>query len=165
MKSKKYIISGNEEKKLIEINKLLIEEEYDKVIEQSVKAIDSYPDQNFFYIMLSLAKLQIGNTEEALKIITDAENIFPGEFEILFQTAKVYEEMKQDDKAEEYFKMSFKATPEDYFEARSDCMNDLGAMKYYQGNEDEAIKCWEKAIEINPDNASAISNLHHVLFD
>lgn len=115
--------------------------------------------------MLSLANLQTGNTEEALKILKDAENIFPGEYEILFHIAKVYEEMKQDDKAEEYYKMSFELTPEEYDEARSDCMNDLGAMKYFQGKEDEAIECWEKALEINPGNVNAKSNLYGIPYD
>lgn len=158
-------ISKNEISSFDKINKALEKEKFDEVIELSKKAIKKFPKQVLFYTVHSIGYSQKGNTDEALIILSDALKIFPGNYEILYQTAKVFEDTEQYDKAEEYFNKSFKATPENNHEAKSDCMNELGVIMFNQGKETKAIKYWEKALELNPDNSNAKLNLYENLLD
>lgn len=144
---------------LAHLDNLLQSENFTKVIEETEKAIVDYPDNRFFYILNSIAHSQINQKEEALSILKQAEEKFPTDYEVLFQLAKIYEDISDFPNAEEYYKKSYDLTPKKYKDARSDCLNDLGALNWELNSRDEAIVYWKRAVKEYPKNTKALANL------
>lgn len=58
-----------------------------------------YPEQPMFHVTHSIAYSQTSNSAKAFEILNEAEKKFPDHYEILFQKAKIYEDMHEFDKA------------------------------------------------------------------
>jgi len=144
---------------LAKINKLLMDGNYKKVIEETEKAIIKYPGNRFFYIMKSIAHSQINQKEEALMTLKQAEEKFPTDYEIPFQLAKIFEDYRDYPNAEIHYRKSYDLTPKKYKDARSDCLNDLGALFWELNLRDTALEYWELAIKEYPKNKKAKDNL------
>jgi tetratricopeptide (TPR) repeat protein len=144
---------------LAQLDLLLIGGNYKKVIEETEKAIIKYPGNSFFYIMKSIAHSQIGQKDEALKTLKQAEEKFPPDYEILFQLAKIYEDLRDYPNAEKYYRKSYDLTPKKFKDARSDCLNDLGALNWGFNFRDVALVYWRLAIKEYPKNIKAKENL------
>ncbi|MBS1517923.1 MAG: tetratricopeptide repeat protein [Bacteroidetes bacterium] len=154
-----------ENNRLIKLDKLLIDGKYKQVIREAGVAIKKFPRQPFFYTILSIAHSQLGESKEAFNILKNSEKQFPGDYEVLFQLAKVCEDLSRFDEAEKYYYKSFDCTPPEYKDARSDCLNDIGALKCRLGNDEEAIDLWERALEIDPSNEKASANINYISTD
>lgn len=151
-----------ENEKLISLDNLLMKGEFKKVISNANKYIMEYPEQVFFYTILSIAYSQLGETQKALDILKNAEKNFSDNYELLFQMGKIYEDLADYESAVKYYYRSLEATPESYKEARADCLNDIGALKYNLGSEEEAIELWNKALKIDPAHEKAKYNLRQM---
>ena len=145
-------------KKLLEVQKLLIDGKYQKVIKETESARKIYPNNFFFFTIGSIALSETGKTEEAKKLLLKAKKKFPNENEVFYQLAKVYEDCAEYEKAEKAYINSYEATPEKYNVARSDCLNDLGALYWTLNRREEALEQWKLALLENPDNIKAQDN-------
>lgn len=154
-------MKDNEEvvKKLIHLNKLLLDGKYKKVISEGQKLIKKFDDQPYFHIVQALAYSQMEEPEKGLEILLEAEKKFKNSYEIEFQIAKMYEFLEDYDNAIYYFYKSLKSTPEKYKDARADCLNDLAVLHSELGLEEKAIELWKEAIEIDPAHELAKENL------
>lgn len=98
--------------------------------------------------------VDLENTSKALEIITEGRKEFPKSYSLLIDEANIY--YKKDDNAtfkkrlEEAIKMN-PTEPTLYY--------NVGVMNMNQKNIDEAIKYFEKAIELQPDYADAYNNI------
>ena len=151
-----------EEKKLLKLHGYLKKGDFKKVITDAGKFIKEHPDQPFFHTIISVAYLYTGDVKSALDILRAAEKKFPDDYQILFHLAKVYEEIPDFGKAVSYFTRSFDATPEEYRDARSDCLNDIGVIQYRLGFKEEAANSWKKALATDPANYKAKDNLNMI---
>ena len=110
---------------LYQISRLLEKKKYDAVIIEGRKALADYPNDEHFYMVVAIACTEEGDFKAALDILEKAESRFPDDYQILFQLGKVYYGLWNLDASEHYYQESYDATPEDYTEARSDCLNEL----------------------------------------
>ena len=132
---------------------------YLQVIQEGGKARNKYPENFFFYTIPSIAYSCISRFEDAIQLLKEAEQKFPDSYEVLYQLARSYEDIEEYDEAEKYFKKSYEVTPEAYNDARSDCLNDLGAIYWEMRRKQEAIESWKLALIEDPKNSSAQNNL------
>jgi len=147
-----------EMKKLLELQNLLNDGKYSDVIKEAEKLRKIYSHNFFFFTIASIALSETGKTEEAKKLLLKAENKFPNEYEVHFQLAKVYEECEEYEKAEAAYKKSYEVTPEEYNDARADCLNDLGALYWSLRRKEEAVEQWKLALLEDPNNIKAQNN-------
>lgn len=148
-----------ESKILAQLDNLLVNGDFEKIIAESEKAIINYPDNRFFYIMNSIAHSQINQKKKALEILKKAEEKFPIDYEVLFQLAKLYEDLKDFLSAEKYYKKSYELTPKEFKDARSDCLNNIGALYWELNLRDTALEYWQLAVKEYPKNTKAVANL------
>ena len=132
---------------------------FDSVITEGKKFILEFPDTVFLYVCVSVAYIESERIEEAIAFLKDAEKKFPDNYDILFQLAKAYEKNLELKKAIKYYYKSFDATPEENKKMRADCYNDIGAVLFQSGKEEEAIKVWEEGLVIDPANTLLKNNL------
>ena len=69
--------------------------------------------------------------------------------QILFQLAKLYEDKLDYKNAIKYLYKSFDVTPPEKRRGRADCYNDIGAILFRQGKEEEALKLWKQALVLS----------------
>jgi len=147
----------------IYISELFYKRKFKKVISEFEKLTkDDKENYPLIQVALAIAHSEIGEKEISLDILLSAEKKFEDHFEIEFQIAKIYEDMKNFEQSMNYLEKSYLSTPEENKSARSDCLNDLGAIYYNQGNKSRGLEFWKKAVEINPANKVAKGN---ILFD
>lgn len=147
-----------EVKKLLEVQNLLADGKYQKVIKETASARRMYPDNSSFFIVGSIALSETGKTEEAKTLLLKAEKKFPNECEVYYQLALVYEDCEEYEKAEEAYKKTYEVIPEKYSDLRSDCLNDLGTLYWSLNRKEEALEQWKLALMENPDNINAQNN-------
>jgi tetratricopeptide (TPR) repeat protein len=97
----------------------------------------------------------LGQTEKALGYYEDLLQEQPDDADLVFNLGLLYEEMEQYDKAIANFMKAFELNPTD-IEAILHC-----AQVYLEIKQDnvKAVECYEKALEINPDNPGILNNL------
>jgi tetratricopeptide (TPR) repeat protein len=139
----------------------LISGNFGIVIEETEKAILKYPGNRFFYILNSVAHLQINQNNQALQILKLAEEKFPKDYEVFFHLAKIHEELNDYPNAEKYYRKSYELTPHKFKDARSDCLNDLGALYWEINFRDKALEYWQLSVNENPKNTKAKMNLEN----
>lgn len=138
---------------------------FDSVIKEGKKFIAEFPDTIFLYICIAVAYIESERFEDAITFLKEAEKKFPDNFEILFQLAKAYEKDHDLVKAIQYYYKSFDATPAENKKARSDCYNDIGAILFSLGKEEEAAKVWKEGLVIDPANTLLKDNLNQSISD
>lgn len=148
----------NQIKNLLEIQQLLIEGKFKKVIKEAAISRQKFPNIYFYYTMGSIALSFEGRDREALKLINKAAKKFPDEYEVQYQLAKILEENNEYSKAEQAFKKSYELTPVEYNDARADCLNDLGVLYWGLRRRDEALEQWRLALIEYPTHTNANNN-------
>ncbi|CAI8415085.1 MAG: Beta-barrel assembly-enhancing protease [Flavobacterium sp. SCGC AAA160-P02] len=101
-----------------------------------------------------------GKTEEALKAVEEARNIYPNDINLILTQGELYLQLKQMDKFAESMELAIKLDPTDprlFF--------NLGVISFNRGNIEEAKKNYLKAIELKEDYAAAYINLASVILD
>ncbi len=147
-----------EVEKLLEIQSLLNDGEFQKVIDETKNARAKYPNNFFFFTIASIALSSVGKKTEGLNLLKTAVKRFPDEYEVHYHLGKTYEELEQYQEAEAAFKRSYELTPGNYTDARSDCLNDLGIIYWVQGKKEDALEQWKLALIENPNNINAQNN-------
>lgn len=158
-------INQNEIDNLKHLQKLLNDHKFLQVIQEGRKARNKYPKNFFFYTIPSIAYSLTNRLEDAFQLLKDAEQKFPDSYEVLYQLAKIHEEIKEYDDAEKYYKKSYEVTHADYNDARAECLNDLGVLYWKMHRKDEALESWKLALSEgsfgmeDPKNIMAQNNL------
>jgi len=144
--------------KLIELQGLLNDRKFKRVIQECSAARKKYPNNFFFYTIGSIALSMIGKEEESFNLMLETVKKFPDEYEVRFQLAKVYEDFEDYESAEVEYKKSYDLTPREYADTRSDCLNDLGVIYWKTRRKEEALEQWKLALIEDPKNIKAQNN-------
>ncbi len=111
---------------------------------------------------LGLSYLKERQTIQALREFIEAEKLNPDDPEIQNTLAMTYFEKKVYDKAEEHLRKALIADPK-----YSEAWNNLGTVYRHMGQPDEAVNCYEKALEdvlyVTPERA--LFNLGMIYFE
>lgn len=162
MKKKPQIFNINrknpEVEKLLEIQNLLNDGEFQKVINETKNARAKYPNNFFFFTIASIALSSVGKETQGLNLLKTAVKRFPDKAEVHYHLGKTYEALEQYQEAEAAIKRSYELTPKNYSDARSDCLNDLGVIYWIQRRKSEALEQWKLALIENPNNINAQNN-------
>jgi tetratricopeptide (TPR) repeat protein len=110
------------------------------------------------YLSFGSVFYERGYLEQAEAFFRLAEKDDPGGAEPLYGLGSIYLEQQKRKEAREYFERAVKSTA-DYPPTLPNAWNNLGILAAREGNTDEAIGFFKKALEINPDHAVALQNL------
>jgi tetratricopeptide (TPR) repeat protein len=127
-------------------------ENSDKIIKH---LMDTHPD-NLNYRLLRAERLQQRQQfQESLEVLKDVQPKFPENDQLLFMLGAASERLKRFDEAEEYFKKSIHANPEN-----ANALNYLGYMLIDRGVRiEESIEYIKRALEIDRDNGAFLDSL------
>lgn len=95
-----------------------------------------------------------GNNEKALEIISKGRAEFPNSYSLLIDEANIYYKAGDNAKFKERLEEAIRLNP-----TEPTLYYNVGVMNMDQKNIDEAIKNFEKAIELKPDYADAYNNI------
>jgi len=110
------------------------------------------------YLSFGSVFYERGYLEQAEAFFQLAEKENPGAAEPLYGIGSVYLEQQKRKEAREYFERALKSTA-DYPATLPNAWNNLGILAAREGNTDQAIGFFEKALQLNPDHAVALQNL------
>lgn len=95
-----------------------------------------------------------GNNEKAMEIIAKGRTEFPSSYSLLIDEANIYYKAGDNAKFKERLEEAIRLNP-----TEPTLYYNVGVMNMDQKNIDEAIKNFEKAIELKPDYADAYNNI------
>jgi tetratricopeptide (TPR) repeat protein len=95
-----------------------------------------------------------GNNEKALEVISKGRSEFPSSYSLLIDEANIYYKAGDNAKFKERLEEAISLNP-----TEPTLYYNVGVMNMDQKNIDEAIKNFEKAIELKPDYADAYNNI------
>lgn len=95
-----------------------------------------------------------GNNEKALEIISKGRSEFPSSYSLLIDEANIYYKAGDNAKFKERLEEAIRLNP-----TEPTLYYNVGVMNMDQKNIDEAIKNFEKAIELKPDYGDAYNNI------
>ncbi|MHB1196869.1 MAG: tetratricopeptide repeat protein [Lutibacter sp.] len=95
-----------------------------------------------------------GNNEKALEIISKGRTEFPSSYSLLIDEANIYYKAGDNAKFKERLEEAIRLNP-----TEPTLYYNVGVMNMDQKNIDEAVKNFEKAIELKPDYADAYNNI------
>ena len=95
-----------------------------------------------------------GNNEKAMEIIAKGRKEFPSSYSLLIDEANIYYKAGDNAKFKERLEEAIRLNP-----TEPTLYYNVGVMNMDQKNIDEAIKNFEKAIELKPDYADAYNNI------
>jgi tetratricopeptide (TPR) repeat protein len=110
------------------------------------------------YLSFGAVFYERGYLEQAEEFFRFAEKDDPNGAEPLYGLGSVYLEQKKSKEARECFERTVKATA-DYPATLPNAWNNLGILSAREGNTEEAIGYFQKALAINPEHAVALQNL------
>ncbi|HWY07126.1 MAG TPA: FG-GAP-like repeat-containing protein [Candidatus Acidoferrales bacterium] len=110
------------------------------------------------YLSLGSAFYERGYLEQAEAFFRQAEKEDPDGAEPLYGLGSVYLEQQKRKEAREYFQRAVRSAA-DYPATLPNAWNNLGILAAREGNTDEAIGFFQKALQINPDHPVALQNL------
>jgi tetratricopeptide (TPR) repeat protein len=110
------------------------------------------------YLSFGSVFYERGYLEQAEEYFRLAEKEDPGSAEPLYGLGSVYLEQQKRKEAREYFERAVRSAA-DYPPTLPNAWNNLGILAAREGNTDEAIGFFQKALGINPDHAVALQNL------
>ena len=109
---------------------------------------------------LALNYSELGNTDKALEIIAKGREEFPKSYSLLIDEANLYYKLDNKQMFKEKLEEAININPTD-----PTLFYNVGVMNMEQKNIDEAIKYFEKAIELKPDYADAYNNIGAAIID
>jgi len=110
------------------------------------------------YLSFGAVFYERGYPQQAEEFFRLAEKEDPGAAEPLYGLGSAYLEQHKSKEAREYFERAVKSTA-DYPATLPNAWNNLGILAAREGNTDEAIGFFQKALGLNPDHAVALQNL------
>lgn len=100
------------------------------------------------------AQLGVGKHAEAWETLTALTAIDPASAETVDSTRAFYRGVRQRDDEERYAREALAMHPDN-----PDFINNLGAALLAQGRRQEALRCFVSALQVDPQNQTAIANL------
>ena len=110
------------------------------------------------YLSFGAVFYERGHLEQAEEFFRLAEKEYPDGAEPLYGLGSVYLEQQKRKEAREYFQRAVRSAA-DYPVTLPNAWNNLGILAAREGNTDEAIGFFQKALGINPDHPVALQNL------
>ena len=101
-----------------------------------------------------------GKTDEALKAIVKARRMFPKDLNLILTEADILYELGNTEKFGELLQIAVKADPRN-----PQLFFNLGVINYDRGNKEDALRYYEKAIELKDDYKDAYMNLAVLILD
>ncbi|SNR30717.1 tetratricopeptide repeat protein [Lutibacter flavus] len=117
-----------------------------------VEAKESRREMIFKNLAQNYAMLE--NPEKALEVIAEGRKEFPTSYSLLIDEANMYYKAGDNVKFKEKLEEAISLNP-----TEPTLYYNVGVMNMDQGNIDEAIKYFEKAIELKPDYSDAYNNI------
>ena len=127
-----------------EIQNLFFKKNYSAVINETKKAIKTYPDISVFYNMMGLALTQISKFDEAKIVLERGYKINSNDLAIINNLANVYKNIYNYKDSEKLYKLSI-SKQKDYFNAYVN----YGNLKRDLNQFDEAITLYKEALIYN----------------
>jgi len=122
--------------------------------------IKKHPNDMFLENLYGIFLLNFENLKEAIQIFDNLITKYPNNSVAHYNLALCYEKIKHYDKAREHLLVAIDLN-NNYFEA----FNLLGTVHAHAYNKIYAVKCFEKALEINKNYVPAIINLASIYND
>ena len=94
------------------------------------------------------------DTEKAFEVVAEGRAEFPESYSLLIEEANMYYKAGDNDMFKIKLEEAINLNP-----TEPTLHYNVGVMNMSQGNLDEAIKCFEKSIELNPNYADAYNNI------
>ena len=110
--------------------------------------------REIIYKNLAQNHAAMDDTEKALEFIQRGREEFPRSYALLIDEANVYYKLGDNDKFKSKLEEAINMNPNE-----PSLHYNVGVMNMEQDNIEEAIKCFEKAIELKPDYADAYNNI------
>ncbi len=129
-------------------------EDYDKALDISANVLERDPKNIDAVKIAAFCYNAIGETDKALEYYQNLLIEEPDDPDLVFNMGILYEQMEKYDEAIELFIRAFELNPQD-FEAILHCAQVFLDIK---GDNLKAVECYEKALEIEPDNAGVLNN-------
>ncbi|MDX1695489.1 MAG: tetratricopeptide repeat protein [Ketobacteraceae bacterium] len=172
-------------------SKALQSQEYEHAREMLLKGLQLSPDDLRFQAMLTGTEIKSGNIREAEKVLQQLEAAHPespvvtelkGDIEVTgkqFESAltfyqQAWEESPSDSLGNKIYRLKarLKQDSDEFLKEwesklpKSESVAILKAIEYHQANQiEEAIRQYEKALEMNPNLLTAINNLAWIRFE
>ena len=127
-----------------DIQNLFLKKNYPRIIEETKKAINNYPNISIFYNLLGLALSQIGKLDEAKVILEKGYQINSNDLAIINNLANVKKGLLEFNESENLYKLSI-SKKKDYFNAYVN----YGNLKRELNKFDEAISLYKEALKYN----------------
>jgi len=119
---------------------------------------ESKRDMMFKYLSQNYVKL--GDTDKALEIIAKGREEFPSSYSLLIDEANIHYQKGDEEMFKQRLEEAIELNP-----TEPTLYYNVGVMNMNQKKVDEAIKYFEKAIELKPDYADAYNNIGAAIID
>jgi tetratricopeptide (TPR) repeat protein len=116
--------------------------------------------RNIIYKYLAENYVELGEMDKALEVIAKGREEFPTSYELLISEANIYFKKGNNAKFKELLEEAIRMNPTD-----PNLYYNVGVMNLDQKNIDEAMRNFEKAIELKPDFAEAYQNMGTAIID
>ncbi len=126
---------------------------YQDMMDVLMQGVEEYPDSPELFYDLGLAYVKAGREKLAVRSYERAVQLKPGLSEARMALASIYLQNKQYKKAMEHFKVLQKTNSTD-----PELAEKLALLYFYQKNYSEAIRYFNKAIELDPARTGTDSN-------
>lgn len=128
--------------------------------EMAIKYLSKCVEVNFseprIYVFYNRALKQMGDTVAALEIIKEGRIKYPGEYGLLLEQGQTYLEMGQNDQLQATMLEAVEKDP-----GNANLYAILGQTYDNSGDKENAIKYYNKAIEVGSDSPAVMSNAYY----
>ncbi|MFO7977437.1 MAG: tetratricopeptide repeat protein [Bacteroidales bacterium] len=151
---------------------LELNRDFEEAVEQYRELVELEYDQPYIYSSLANISLELGDTTESVKYITMGRERYPDDLNLIFSEANIHIFSGDVQKAREVLDLAISKDPNNpnlYFAFGAN-YDKMAQDTTYSAEErefayEEAIKAYNKAIEIDPDYFDAIYNLGVLYFN
>lgn len=141
----KEVVYGDKKRMDLDVKLGIVENPRSEVKESRREIIFKNLAQNY---------IALDDIETGLEYISKGRQEFPKSYALLIDEANVYYKLGDNDKFKQKLEEAINMNP-----TEPTLHYNVGVMNMEQENIDEAIKCFEKAIELKPDYADAYNNI------
>lgn len=136
-----------DERKFQQLISLCENGQLDKAKVLAADLIEGAPNISEYHRILGQVQSDLGDQDEAINSLIDALRWNPKNEYALLMMGNIFARHKNDiDTAMKYYDQVLKIKPDDNI-----ALNNIGANLMQMGNEEEAVKYFQKAIDVNPD--------------
>ncbi|MGQ9623656.1 MAG: tetratricopeptide repeat protein [Candidatus Caldatribacteriaceae bacterium] len=123
--------------------RFLEEENWEEVINQCLKALETFPDRPTPYVIAALAAEKLGREEEASRFLEKARPLYQSETDLLLEEANWYFRVGDLEKTKIFIARILQSDPENLT-----ALNLLGAVYEAENNVVEALKVYQLVLDV-----------------